>query len=283
MTEPKRQMRLVEVAVVVFIVVIAYFLFVPRIGPGPRGPITSCMSTARGIGQAIAAYMTTSDDILPPGKYSTQWGHGVEKSWMELLYEGNYIDSKEAFQCPADDVTDNAAVYYDPGTAYPDWWASYSLTMNCTDLFVKDHEPVRARIAAHRGLMDTQILLGESEANFIQGSWFGWGDDASFMEVYLDQFPFRRHRGKCPYVMLDGHAIGAVLPVSKKKPAKEFRKEISDQFEKCDGEQFAAEHVCFWNRYATGLAVTDHGKGKSFGDIDSAPDPPAKPKDKADE
>ena len=149
--------------------------------------------------------------------------------------------------------------------------------MNCTDLFVKDHEPVRARITSHRGLMDTQILLGESEANFIQGSWFGWGGDTSFRTVYEQQFPLDRHKGKCVYVMLDGHAKAMVVPSSKQSSPADFRAEISAQLERCDAEQFSAEHVCFWNRYARGLAITNHGAGKSFGDIDSAPDPPTKP------
>jgi len=111
---------LIELLVVIAVIAILAALLLPALqGAKARATLTTCLGHARGVGQAIGGYLTSSDDVLPPGKYGHQGGNPVPKCWMELLYEGGYIDDKKGFQCPVDDVTDNGALYYDYGPEYP--------------------------------------------------------------------------------------------------------------------------------------------------------------------
>ncbi len=263
---------LIELLVVIAVIAILAALLLPALNNArSRATLTSCMSNARGLVQAIGGYTAVFNDILPPGKYGHQSEHPVMKCWMNLLYEGGYVDDKKGFQCPADDVTDNEALYYDYGPEWPYWWASYALSQNVNDLFWYDpqapeqvHEAGAARLAIHLGYEDKQILLGDSECNFIGGSWFAEGsggpeDDWSFRGCYENQFPFRRHNGKCSYVMLDGHAQTMFVPSSNEADAAEFMDDIKSQFQNCEVENFGNPqelHVCFWNSHKVGLAVT---------------------------
>ncbi len=261
---------LIELLVVIAVIAILAALLLPALNSArSRATLISCMSNARGLVQAINGYVAVHDGILPPGKYGHQSGYPVMKCWMNLLYEGGYVDDKKGFQCPADDVTDNEADYYDYGPAWPYWWASYALSQHVNDLFWYDanapeqvHEAASARLSAHRGFDDKQILLGESERNFLEGSWFGWGDDESYKMVYEHQFPISRHNGKCSYVMLDGHAKTMLVPSSNEADASEFRDDIESQLRNCDAEYFGAfpdgqqlVHVCFWLSHKVGLRV----------------------------
>ena len=249
---------LIELLVVIAVIAILAALLLPALNSAKgRATLISCMSNARGLVQAIGGYTTTSDDILPPGKYGHQGGNPVMKCWMNLLYEGNYVDDKKGFQCPADDVTDNEADYYDYGPPWPWWWASYAYSMQMCELFWGSHNPGVACLSVHQGVEHAQILLGESERNFIQGGWFGWGDAASFKMTYEHQFPFRRHNGKCSYVMLDGHAQSMLVPTSNEADATKFESDIRSQFQTCTRETFDDHpHVCFWNSYKVGLWLT---------------------------
>jgi prepilin-type N-terminal cleavage/methylation domain-containing protein/prepilin-type processing-associated H-X9-DG protein len=254
---------LIELLVVIAVIAILAAMLLPALQLArSRATLTVCLGHARGIGQAVGSYVTTSDDILPPGKYGHQGGHPVPKVWMELLYEGDYIDDKKGFQCPADDVTDNEALYYDYGPAYPDWWASYSFVQAVNDLFWDTHVPLAANLANHQDHETQQILLGESECNFISGWWFAGGtgdeqDDWSFKGSYLNQFPFRRHKGKCAYSMLDGHGLTSIVPSSDAVDSGAFRSQILSQFGTCTVESDGNKpHVCFWNRHKIGLWVT---------------------------
>jgi len=187
----------------------------------------------------------------------------VPKIWCELLLEGDYIDTKKGFACPADDVTDNASRYYNSGPSYPYFFASYSFSMRCHDLFFGDpeHVPLAARLTNHRDNEDKQILLGDSECNFLQPEWFGWGDADSFKTTYLRQFPFPRHNGKCVYSTLDGATTAMRVPMTNEVDAAAFRTAIKSQFQACGEEKMVwggtmTAHVCFWIKYRKGLCVT---------------------------
>ena len=249
---------LIELLVVIAVIAILAALLLPALqGARARATLTACLGHARGIGQAVQSYVAQSDDILPPGKYGHQGGHPMPKCWMELLYEGDYLDAKKGFQCPADDVTDNFAGYYDAGPDYPLWWASYAFSQAVNDLFWSTHNPLAANLVNHQGYEEKQVLIGESECNFLSGWWFGWNDAESFKMTYNQQFPFSRHGGKCAYVMLDGHATAMIVPSSSELDPAKFRTDIQAQLRKCTVEPSGSEkHVCFWNRYEVGLWVT---------------------------
>jgi prepilin-type N-terminal cleavage/methylation domain-containing protein len=251
---------LIELLVVIAVIAILAALLLPALqGVKQRALLTSCLNNSHQLITAINGYLITSDDILPPGKYSHQSGYPVPKIWTELLYEGEYIDSKKGFQCPSDDVTDNAARYYDFGPEYPDYWSSYSICQWCYDLFWDDpnHQAHAALLTTHQDRMDKQVLLGDNDSNYLQGSWFGWNDAESFKKVYTEQFPFYRHGGKCAYAILDGHSLAMRVPMSSEIDPGKFREDIWSQFQKCTAENFSAPkgHVCFWHSYKRGLAV----------------------------
>ncbi len=256
-------MTLVELAVVVGVIVLAAALFLPALATvNIKDDLTTCLRRTLNLSTAILQYTADNDGILPPGKYGHQSGNPVPKIWSELLYEQQYVETKEEFQCPADDVTDNAARYYDAGPAYPDYWTSYAMPRNVVDLFFGGHEPRNAVLANHHGALDKQILLGGAEVNFLNATWFGYGDADSFKMVYNHQFPFDRHKGFCMYIMLDGHAKAMRVPSSDADDATAFKSQVLSQFEECDGEQDNLGnplplHVCFWNRYKRGLQASD--------------------------
>jgi prepilin-type N-terminal cleavage/methylation domain-containing protein/prepilin-type processing-associated H-X9-DG protein len=252
---------LIELLVVIAIIGILAALLLPALqGAKARATATTCLGQARGIGQAVSNYLSNSDDILPPGKYGQQGGNPVPKCWVDLLYEGSYIDTKKGFQCPRDDVTDNENLYYDYGPAYPDWFCSYSFVQAVNDLFWETHNPIAACLSNHQGYEQRQILLGESECNFISGEWFasGSGDGAwSFRGSYMNQFPFRRHNGRCSYVMLDGSGMIMLVPSSDQADSSKFESQIRGQFQRNCGEQIGGNlHVCFYKRYKRALWIT---------------------------
>jgi len=255
---------LIELLVVIAIIAILAAMLLPALQSARvSATMISCLCTERGIGQAIHSYITTSDDILPPGKYGHIGGTPPrERVWMELLYEGRYIDSKEGFQCPRDDLTNNHSAGYDYGPAWPDWWASYALPLHVCDVFDKV-VPQRARLTTYQGHEDKQILVGESETNFIMAAYMG-GLGASargFRNAYMDQWPIDRHLGNVAYVMLDGHAMAMRPPYSVAADAVEFRKQIRPQLLTCTVEldmrgNVRPAHVCFWPRYRRALAYS---------------------------
>jgi hypothetical protein len=250
----------IELAVALTVVVVSAALLLPAFG-AVKDDLTLCLRRSLNLSEALLRYAEDHDGVLPPGKYGHQGGHPVPWVWMDLLYKQGYVETKEEFQCPADDVTDNASMYYDYGPRYPDWWASYALPMNLCDLFWHDRTPHAAVLANHEGMFDKQVLLGESEANFIEGYWLGWGDAPSFKMAYEDQFPFDRHKGFCVYVMLDGRGKAMRVPVSDEADAEAFRTAIQSQLETCEIERSSLggpgdPHVCFWNRYRRGAAAS---------------------------
>lgn len=256
---------LIELLVVIAVIAILAALLLPALqGAKARATLTTCLGHARGLAQGIQAYTTTSDDALPPGKWGTHSGHTIQKAWINLLYDGRYVDDKKGFQCPTDDVTDNFAGYYEGGPSYPYYWSSYSMTMRCTDPF-DDHTPVYARVSFHAAFAEKQILLGESECNFLQPEWFGWLDSDSFKRTYEQQFPFRRHNGRCAYVALDGSAAGMLVATSEATDTDDFYAEIKAQFHppgECENDEDLVwggqwhGHQCFMARYRKGLCAT---------------------------
>jgi prepilin-type N-terminal cleavage/methylation domain-containing protein/prepilin-type processing-associated H-X9-DG protein len=251
---------LIELLVVIAVIAILAALLLPALQDArTRASLSVCVGHVRGLAQAVNSYTISSDDILPPGKYGHQGGNPVPKVWMNLLYEGNYVDDKKAFQCPVDDVTNNASRYYDAGPAYPNWWASYAMVQAVNDLFWETHNALAANLVNHVGFEDKQILLGESESNFISGWWFGWNDAPSFKTTYIEQFPFDRHRGRCSYAMLDGHAQAMLVPTSSSVDPNSFRTGIRSQFRTCTVESDGSNpHVCFWQRYEVGLWASQY-------------------------
>jgi len=137
--------------------------------------------------------------------------------------------------------------------------------MRCHDKYYDDpdHTPRASALATHAGNEDKQILLGDSECNWLQAEWFGWGDNDSYKMAYLDQFPFRRHGGSCAYVLLDGSAHAMLVPTSDAVDSAKFRGDIYRQLQTCPVETFnwglkgIAPHVCFWNRYEKGLQISE--------------------------
>ena len=254
----KTGFTLIELLVVIAIISILAAMLLPALQSAKsRAQLISCLNTNRGLGIGITSYLTSSDGLLPPGKYDHQTRTPPrERVWQELLFEGNYVDSKEGFQCPADDVTDNQARYYDFGPPYPLWWSSYTMTQGVNDH--GNNSPFRQVLALYRGVEDKQILLSESECNYTSGIWFFDGSPEGFMICYVRQFPIDRHRGKCSYVMLYGHAKSMLPPSSNAADAVDFRAQVLDQYETCDGETgmgdpTTKDHVCFWNRYQRGI------------------------------
>ncbi len=261
---------LIELLVVIAIISILAAMLLPALQSArARASLASCMGTLHQIGVAVNSYVASSDGILPPGKYCTQWNSPVPRIWSELLFDLGYIDSKVGFQCPTDDMEDNAARYYDSGHFYPDYWASYSFTQKCFDLFLDDskHLATAAKLSNHRGNMDKQIMMGESDCNYLQAVWFGWTSTQSFYMTYTQQFPFDRHNGRCNYIMLDGHSKAMVVPISREiKDFQKFKDEIIDQFQSCTEEKMGGWdfwgdglHVCFWHRYERGLVISTPG------------------------
>jgi len=217
------------------------------------------MGVIRQLGYAVNMYATTYDGIVPAEVYS----RSERYIWSDNLYDHGYIDSKEGFQCPADDITNNGSIYYNFGPIYPDYWTSYAFTMRCFDVYIQTRPPTRTKVANHAAFTDKQILMGESEANFIQGQFMG-RSVAGFRQIYEDQFPYFRHNGKCAYLMLDGHTQSMIVPSSQVADSQAFQDQIVDQFEKCDEEVLDRQyqgtwndrHVCFWNRYGRGLFIS---------------------------
>ena len=124
-----------------------------------------------------------------------------------------------------------------------------------------DPTPRLARLHYHEADADKQIYLGDNEGTFLgrnyyPTSWF------PFRAAYEYQFPFRRHRGSCSYVMLDGHAKAMRIPTSWAANDAQFEADVLSQFEKCTGlkesewDYNGHGHLCFWNRYGVGIAYT---------------------------
>ena len=260
---------LIELLVVIAIISILAAMLLPALQSArSRATLTSCMSLTRQLAYAVSIYTSNCDDIFPGG---AQIAQGVRLRWPDNLLARGYLDSKEGFQCPADDITDNGSMYYGDQYFYPDYWCSYAFPMMLWNIGLRVGQ--RPRLANHEGATDKQIMLGDAEGNFLQGQYMGraYSDGQyAFRGCYENQFPFRRHNGKCAYVMLDGHAQSMVVPVSYAADSAEFQDQIVDQFELCDGETLAPQyddgagnfawghkHVCFWNRYGRGLFMSD--------------------------
>ena len=254
---------LIELLVVIAIIAILAAMLLPALQSAKaRASLTSCTSVIRQLGYAVNMYTNECEDVFPAGARTES---DVKLPWPNNLMLLGYIDSKEAFACPTDDVTDNGCMYFGMGPYYPDFWASYGFANTLRNLVLTIGP--RPRRANHEHSTDKQIMLGESEGNFIQGVYMGRGyadGQYSFMGCYENQFPFRRHNGRCAYLMLDGHAKGMVVPVSQAADAAVFKERILDQFEECDVEflrntdgAWSPRHVCFWNRYGRGLSLTD--------------------------
>ena len=263
---------LIELLVVIAIIAILAAMLLPALQSArSRATLTSCLSQTRQLGYAVNSYTTEHDEIFPAGarERAPNGIDGAKLPWPNNLLALGYLDSKEAFQCPTDDVSDNGCMYYGLGPYYPDYWCSYAFPMSMKNIGIVVGP--RPRLANHESASDKQIMLGESDGNFIQGTYMGRGysdgGQYSFMGCYENQFPFRRHNSKCAYLMLDGHAQSMVVPASYVGNAGVFKEQILDQFQKCDEEvltytsggnvTWSPKHVCFWNRYGRGLWMTD--------------------------
>jgi len=260
LTMNSRGFTLIELLVVIAIIAILAALLLPAI-QSVRGQamLMSCLNNARGLGQGMAQYTGISDGTLPPGNYLPNSTHSLDECWLDLLYP-TFVEDKQGFACPADDVEDNSG-YTNLGPYWPDWFASYTMPQQVAQGWqhADARPPETARLSYYLGREDKQILIAEAEENFVSGYAFSYGSTAAWKEAYGDQFPYDRHNGKCSYIMLDGHAEVMVVPWSDRADPNLFVAQIRSELKNCDGEDFGLivqpEHVCFWNSYSRGLAV----------------------------
>ena len=258
---------LVELLVVIAIIAILAALLLPAVQSArARASLAVCMGHLDQCGKAVAMYTNDYDDVLPPGKYGGGMAGTFQRDriWFELLHDYGYMDNKKGMQCPADDVEDNFSAFYDIRHNWPDYYTSYTIAFHLCDLgWNNDPTPINATLTISQGTEDKQVLLGDSEGNYLNACYFGTslGD---FRMMYDYQFPWRRHRGTLSYVMLDGHGKAMKVPTSMAADDVAYKAAITSQFETCSGrtsqglnwEAGWGPHVCFWNRYTCGFGIS---------------------------
>jgi len=255
---------LIELLVVIAVIAILAALLLPALQSAKaRATRTVCLSQVRQLVQATLMYTNErGDGVLPPGKYfGYNGGYAYEKIWSELLYEHSYIDTKEAFQCPADDVTDNFGAFLEPWTNYPRVFASYAIAAHLCDPWAA---PVASKLSTNYDVAEKQIFIGENEGDYLCGKYSQVRTPGDLMFSHEYQFPFRRHLGSCCYAMLDGHAQAMKVPSCWSTDLDEYWDSITAQLETCTGlaeskwnPLAGSGHVCFYNRYGVGLAINE--------------------------
>src|SRR5690625_501497 len=115
---------LIELLVVISIISLLVAILLPALSAARKAAQSvQCMSNQRQVGLAMFSWQTDHDSYFPsywPEKYHSQ---GKKVFWTRLLFNGRYLDSMQAYNCPS--FTGN---YHVIGSVIPKVVSSSDLT-----------------------------------------------------------------------------------------------------------------------------------------------------------
>jgi prepilin-type processing-associated H-X9-DG protein/prepilin-type N-terminal cleavage/methylation domain-containing protein len=228
--EPKNRIRcavvgggftLIELLVVISIIALLVSILLPALG-GARAAAqaTGCISNLRQIGLGVYAYAQDNRDSTPlvlnadgsgNGANTTYWYYGV-------LYEGDYVPSKDAFICPGHVLHSdfNAARAFDnPGSD------GGGISYGMGDHMQYDWQNGAAawpqnRIGDYASSSQTLLIMDAWRKNISEATGFDRGIAyvvGRYHTAFVDIPQIVRHPGStCNILWLDGHVAGIPAP-----------------------------------------------------------------------